>query len=1540
MPRRHFAQARALRVRTRSALALFVSVGLMCGVALPILGATSAGAAGETLSVNNVSRQEGNLGSAPATFTVTLSAAAAGTVTVDYTTVNGTATAGADYTATSGTVTFLSGQTTRTVNVQVTGDTLDEADETFTLVLSNPTGATISDGEGVATINDDDGAPRLSIDNGIPNPLLEDGGGTATFTVSLSAPSGQSVTVDYATSNGTATAGADYTAASGTLTFDPGQTSRTVTVTILDDTADEDNETFKVDLTNPVNATISDPQGLATIVDDDGPPALSIADDTQVEGDAGTSNASFTVTLAPASGKSVTVNYSTANGTATQPADYTATAGTLSFAAGETTKTILVPVKGDTLDEAHEFFTVNLSLAANATVADASATGTITDDDAGPELSIGDRSLSEGTAGPTAFAFTVTLAPTSAQIVTVDYTTVDGAATAPGDYVAQAGTLVFAPGDTSKTITVLVNGDLAGELAESFFVDLSDPTNATVADGRGEGTILNDDGPPSSLSVDDVVVTEGNTGTTNASFTVTLSPAATQTVTVAYATADGTASAITDYQTRSGTLVFAAGETSKTVTVPVVGDTLDEVDETFVLNLSTALNAQIADAQGQATITDDDAAPNMSIDDDVVTEGDTGTATATFTVTLSTASGRTVTVDYATADDTAAAGSDYTAATGTLTFAAGVTTRTVSVPVLGDSMDENDETFRVNLSNAVNATVTDSQGAGVITDDDGPPSLSVSDVSVTEGDAGSTPAQFTVSLSAASGRTVTVAYATADGTATTADSDYTAASGTLTFAAGETSKTVTVNVTGDVSDEPNEAFTLNLSSPTNVTLADASGTATIADDDGPPSLSVEDVSVTEPDTGSVTAAVKVQLLPASGLAVTVDFTTANGTANAGSDYTTTSGTLSFAAGETEKLVNVPVTGDAVDEADETFTVTLSNPANAVVGDAAGTVTILDNDAAPSLTIDDVTVPEGSSGTTNAVLTVTLAAASGQQVTVDYATANGTATAGTDYTAATGTVTFAPGETTKQVTVVLAGDTLDEADETLTVGLSNATNATVGDASGTVTITDDDANPSLSVADATVAEGNSGTTNAVLTVTLAPASGQSVTVNYATANGTATAGSDYTAAAGTLTFAPGETTKAVNVVVAGDTVDEADETFTLTLAGATNATIGDASATVTITDDDPLPSLTIDDVSVTEGASGTRNATFTVTSSAASGRAVTVAWATANGTATAPADYTAANGTVTIPAGQRTATIAVSVAGDTLPEGNQTFNVVLSSPTNATLGDATGVGTIVDDDEPTPVPTPTGDGYWMVASDGGIFAFGGARFFGSTGTLALNQPIVAMAPTPSGNGYWLVASDGGIFNFGDAAFFGSTGALRLNSPIVGMTPTPTGRGYWLVAADGGIFNFGDARFFGSTGAIRLNKPVVGMAATPSGAGYWLVATDGGIFNFGDAAFFGSTGAIRLNSPIVGMTPTATGRGYWLVAADGGIFNFGDARFFGSTGAIRLNQPVVGMSASPTGNGYWLVASDGGVFNFGAAAFFGSTGALRLARPVVGIAVHRS
>jgi uncharacterized protein YkwD len=250
-----------------------------------------------------------------------------------------------------------------------------------------------------------------------------------------------------------------------------------------------------------------------------------------------------------------------------------------------------------------------------------------------------------------------------------------------------------------------------------------------------------------------------------------------------------------------------------------------------------------------------------------------------------------------------------------------------------------------------------------------------------------------------------------------------------------------------------------------------------------------------------------------------------------------------------------------------------------------------------------------------------------------------------------------------------------------------------------------------------------------------------------------------------------------------------------------------------------------------------------------------------------------------------------------------------------------------------VGRPGTGGYWLVARDGGIFAFGDVTFHGSMGGHRLNQPIVGMAPTARRDGYWMVAADGGMFSFGSARFMGSMGGQRLNRPIVGMTERPQGDGYWMVASDGGLFNFGGAPFRGSMGGQPLAQPIIGMASSGSGNGYWMVASDGGLFAFGDAPYKGSMGGQRLNRPIVGMAATKSGNGYWMVASDGGIFAFGDARFYGSTGGQPLARPIIGMARTLSGNGYWLIASDGGVFAFGDAGYRGSTGGVPLNQPVV-------
>jgi hypothetical protein len=361
-------------------------------------------------------------------------------------------------------------------------------------------------------------------------------------------------------------------------------------------------------------------------------------------------------------------------------------------------------------------------------------------------------------------------------------------------------------------------------------------------DGDNDGAPVCDKGAfeaRNQLVLDDLSLVEGNTGTVEALFTVTLSPTSTQEVTVDYFTADGTANAGghagSDYQAASGQLVFAPGEATQAIAVQVNGDTQDETDETFFVNLSAAGNADILDGVGVATIVDDDGLPALTIADAAITEGNSGAANAFFVVALSPAHTQQVTVDYTTQDGTASAGSDYTAASGTLTFEPGVITQTISVAVSGDLVDEGEtETFSVLLSSPVNAQLADEIGEGSILDDDIATVSIQNSQPVMEGDSGETSLTFTVTLSLATAFPVTVDYYTQSGvggTFATPGVDYEDVSGTLTFAPGEMVKTFTVPIYGDLEDEQDENFSAFLINAVPISIYGSASTGYILDDD-------------------------------------------------------------------------------------------------------------------------------------------------------------------------------------------------------------------------------------------------------------------------------------------------------------------------------------------------------------------------------------------------------------------------------------------------------------------------------------------------------------------------------------------------------------------------------------------------------------------------------------------------------------------------------------------------------------------------------------
>ncbi len=1130
---------------------------------------------------------------AAATVTVLLSTAPAAQVTIPLTKTNADGTEDADYSGVPANLVFGTTDTDMSFTVTAASDTADEPDKSVELGFGMlPAGVTAGiRSTATVTLADDDSEPELSIAGASATE-----GSSIRFTVTLSAASERTVTVRYATSTAggdTAVAGEDFNTVTAvvngitvnyrTLTFDAGETSQTATVSTVHDTVDEENETFTVTLSNEMNARITGATGTGTINDDDAAPNLSIGNGSATEGDP----VRFTVTLSPASEKTVTVGYaaSVAGGTA-ESSDLTGTQrGALTFTAGTTTQTVTVDTSEDTTDEENETFTVTLSSASNARITGATGTGTINDDDAAPNLSIGNGSATEGDP----VRFTVTLSKQSEKRVTVGYAASAGGGTAEsGDLTGTlTGTLTFAAGTTTQTVTVDTREDTTDEDNETFTVTLSNEMNARITGATGTGTINDDDAAPN-LEIADAGATEGNP----ARFAVTLSARSEKTVTVDYAAsaADGTAETGDLRGTLTGTLTFAAGTTTQTVTVETREDTTDEDNETFTVTLSSASNATVTDGTGTGTINDDDAAPNLEIADAGADEGDP----ARFAVTLSARSEKTVTVRYAASagGGTAEAGDLTGTLTGTLTFAAGTTARTVTVETSEDTTDEENETFTVTLSSASNARITGATGTGTINDDDDPPTVRIGDSSAEEGNAVS----FTATLSQGSEKRLTVAYTASVETGDTAkSSDLTGTlTGNLTFNAGDTSKTFTVRTRGDNIDERDETFTATLSNapnPSNVTIADGTAVGTIGDDDETPTvtLSLSHTLVAE-DSGTAVA-VTARLNHPSTETTTVTVSADGPPTSHIAFNVSTNRTLIIAAEQTASTGDVTVTpvDDETDSPDNVVAVRGTAQNALAVEGPSGILSlrITDDDPAPvpALVLSPALILEsGNPNRTTVTATLDRPSSDGTTFTVT-AEALGAAVA-EDFTLAGSTLTIAAlgTESTGTVTLTAVDNNVDAPDkevEVSAVAVNGMGSGGLGRQPADVTLTIEDEDPppkaTLVVGETTIRESddpNEGGDQHVTTMraTLSGPSSEPTTITITQSPG------DFTlSSSGRLTIAAGATgsTASVTLTAVDDNTDAPDKMRTLTATAVnTQGVMQPDGVELTITDEEPPPAVTL------------------------------------------------------------------------------------------------------------------------------------------------------------------------------------------------------------------------------------------------------------------------------------------------------------------------------------------------------------------------------
>jgi len=675
-----------------------------------------------SITAANASVVEGSGGTSSLVYTVFRSQPLARSLTLSYSFEDITATNGSDYTGVAGTVTFGPLQAQATITVPITPDTRYEGNELFAINFTGDPSQVLAPARAVITILDDDPA-TLSITGG---QILEGNGGTLPelqFKLTLDNAQGSASQIDYATRDVTTQSGIDYYPTSGTARFAAGQTEVVVTVPIRGDNIAEPDETFELVLSNPSNMRVASDRATGTIINDD-LPGITLSDTTAREAPGG-SVATFTATLSTPWPSPVSAAFSTMEGTA-GASDFTPVAGRVTFAPGQVTQTITVPILDDLVVEPEEQFTLQLSDAQGAVIDDGEAICRVQDDDSSG-LSISDAQELEGNGLGDAtryLRFDITLDSPATAGSSVAFSTVDGTATAGTDYDGASGTISFVAGQLTAQVQVSIRGDLQVEDNETLQLVLSSPNGVRLGRSSAVGTIVNDDVP--SLSISDGSAREADGGSA-ASFTVSLSSPWPTPISVAFSTAEGTATSA-DFTPSSGVLVFAPGQTSQVISVPIVNDALFEDDETFTVHLSDPNGARIEDGEGVGTIVSDDAQPALSIDGAKNLEGNEGTSYLEFPLHLAAPSSQRVSVSYLTQAGSATAGTDYVAVVGEAVIEAGQTQGVVRVPIRGDGAIESDESFFVVLSHAVNARIQVARAVGTIQNDDRdtvPPTVSI-----------------------------------------------------------------------------------------------------------------------------------------------------------------------------------------------------------------------------------------------------------------------------------------------------------------------------------------------------------------------------------------------------------------------------------------------------------------------------------------------------------------------------------------------------------------------------------------------------------------------------------------------------------------------------------------------------------------------------------------------------------------------------------------------------------------------------------------------
>ena len=998
-----------------------------------------------------------------------------------WSTEDGTAVAGLDYTSMEGQeVVIPAGMKEGVLRVPLLNDSLSERSKEFKVVIIPIEGIerTESELEATATIMDNDLPPALSIED----VTVDEGGGRATLTYTLSALSGRTTSFSWSTVEGSAKGDKDYIVQRGQEVFIPKMvTTGQLSIALKDDPWDEPNESFKVVIAanslsgfykqgNRLEATV-------TVTDNDSAPSVSLSDVAVVEG---SREALVTYTLSAVSGRETRFSWSTQNGTATGGEDYTAVTNEPVVIPPNTLNgTFRVTLSDDNVYEGPENFDVAIASASLSYVLEAGSdlTGRVTlnDNESMPVISLSDAQVGEGDGQATV---NYTLNVMSKNEVSFNWSTQDGTALSSGpDYTAVANRRIAVPAkQLTGTLSVTITDDALDEDRETFRVaiDSLSGIQSTGSDLSGAISILDNDNPPT-LTLSDVGAGEEDG---HAVITYSLSAPSGRTARFSWSTRDGSAKAGQDYTASSSNGVsIPAGTTTGRLRVPLLGDILDEDDESFKVVIASGSLSAIRETgsrlEATVTLTDNDDSPTISLADVSVGEQQ---AQALVTYTLSAVSGRETSFRWSTQNGTATGGEDYTTVTNEqVAIPANTLSGTFRVTLRDDNVYEGPENFDVAIASASLSYVqeggSDLTGSVTLNDNESMPVISLSDVRVGEGDGQAT---VTYTLNVMSKNEVSFNWSTQDGTALSSGPDYTAvADRRIAVPARQLTGTLSVTITDDALDEDRETFRVAIDSLSGIESAgsDLFGAISILDNDNPPTLTLSDVSAGEEDGHAV---INYGLSAPSGRTARFSWSTRDGSAKAGQDYTASSSNgVSIPAGTTTGRLRVPLLGDILDEDDESFKVVIASGSLSAIGETGSrleaTVTLTDNDASPTISLTDVSVGEQQA---QALVTYTLSAVSGRGTSFRWSTQNGTATGGEDYTTVTNEQVAIPANTLSGTfRVTLRDDNVYEGPENFDVAIDSTSLSYVreagSDLTGSVTLNDNESMPVISLSDVQV-----------------------------------------------------------------------------------------------------------------------------------------------------------------------------------------------------------------------------------------------------------------------------------------------------------------------------------------------------------------------------------------------------------------------------------------------------------------------------------------